>query len=477
LSSDKVTIRFEGKQLECRAGTSVAVALWENGVRHLSHSHKYGHPRGVTCARSQCTACLMRVDGVPNVRVCELPVAEGMAVQKQDAGTFYAAPMQKMLSVGGNLFPVGFYYKWFTRPATLSRFFLERIRPLTGVGRLPSEASLPELPEAPNENPIELPSTDLGHFDTLVTGAGPSGLQEALGTPGQIMVVDEHEEPGGQRFGALAELSRPGGLDLERFPVLAAAYRRLEALVEQFQAERGSDFRGGLRVIAGYSPNGLVLRDEQSLYTATFGNLVWSAGALDTLGLFPGNDTPGVLGPRALYRLLQRDGLNIEGQRVLVVGSGLDFWLSSALLARKGAQVSLVVTGSGWQSEVSAAVDLGWQLTTGLKLASIHERGEKSVEATFIPGTASPGPADSHLRLQAHFAVVCNRGKPVYDIPYQLGADLTLQQARGGFVPAQTADGRFSGPLNGNYRMTVTGEAAGCLPEEQADPSRKVEAS
>ena len=179
MSDGKVSIFFEGKPMGCRAGTTVGAALWEKGIRHLSHSHKYGNHRGLTCARSQCTACLMRVDGVPNVRVCELPVAEGMKVEKQDTGTFYGPPMQKMLSIGGNLFPVGFYYKWFTKPALISQFFLDMIRPMTGVGRIPDPASLPALPPAPEGNgPIEIPSTDLGHLDTLIIGAGPSGLAQ-----------------------------------------------------------------------------------------------------------------------------------------------------------------------------------------------------------------------------------------------------------------------------------------------------------
>ena len=104
MASDLVHIRFEGKTLECRPDTTVAVALWENGVRHLSHSPKYGRPRGLTCARGHCTGCLMRVDSIPNVRTCELPVREGMEVQRQDAGAFYAAPMQKILAAGHAFF-------------------------------------------------------------------------------------------------------------------------------------------------------------------------------------------------------------------------------------------------------------------------------------------------------------------------------------------------------------------------------------
>ena len=84
MAAEKVRIRYEGKNLDCRAGTSVAAALWENGVRHLSHSPKYGRPRGVTCARGHCTACLMRVDGIPNVRTENTLLKEGMVVRDQN---------------------------------------------------------------------------------------------------------------------------------------------------------------------------------------------------------------------------------------------------------------------------------------------------------------------------------------------------------------------------------------------------------
>jgi sarcosine oxidase subunit alpha len=467
LSHDRARIIFEGKPLECRADTTVAVALWENGIRHLSHSHKYGNHRGLTCARGHCTACLMRVDGIPNVRTCELPVTEGMKIEKQDAGAFYAPPMQKMLNIGGRLFPVGFYYKWFTRPGPVSRLFLDTIRPLTGVGRLPEKTSLLELPAAPEgEDPGTAPATDLGRIDTLIIGAGPAGLEQALEASGQLLVVDDHAQPGGQRYLTLKELNGPDGPNLDRFPVLAAAWRKLDPLVQRFQAERGADFRGGTKAIAGYAPHGILLKDKETLLTSTFGRLVWSAGALDTLGLFPGNDTPGLIGPRALYRLLTRDGMDVQNKRVLLVGSGLDLWLSAAVLAHRGAVVSLVVTGSGWQSEVSAAVDLGWQLTTGLQLAEVKPLGHNRIEAVFTPGRTAPGPVDSQLRLQADFAVICRRGKPTYDIPYQLGADMVNQPERGGFTSAEPEV-----ELAGVATLAFRGEAAGLLPVDMATPS------
>jgi len=475
VSKDNVTILFAGKSIACRADTSVGAALWENGVRHLSHSHKYGKPRGLTCGRGHCTSCLMRIDGVPNVRTCTTPVRDGMVVEKQDAGAFYGPPMQKVLSIGGNLFPVGFYYKWFTKPAVLSRFFLDQIRPLTGVGRIPdaSEATL-ALPAA--EDTETVPAKELGNVGTLVIGAGPSGLKAALDCDGPVTIIDDHLEIGGQRAAALETLSNLPGAGIERFELLVAAHKRMSQLKNDLSSRGNIHFLKGVRAIAGYRPAAVVLRDEFNLFTATFSNLVWSAGALDSLGLFPGNDTPGVIGPRAAYRLLQRDGLNVEGQRVLVIGGGLDFWLTAALLDSRGATVSLVMTESGSQSEVSAAVDRGWQLTTGLQLDHIGSDGEAALEATFTPRSTSPGPAHSQLSIKASFAVICGRGKPTYDIPYQLGLELSAQPERGGYAPKGIESDRFEGNLTGGQSILVCGEAAGCLPGQQALGNKKASA-
>jgi len=461
LARDKVRIQFEGKTLTCRPGTSLAVALWECDIRHISHSHKFGRPRGVTCARGHCTACLMRVDGIPNVRTCELEVREGMAVKIQDAGAFYAPPLQKVLeSAGHRFFPVGFYYKWFTRPPFLSRFFLDQLRPMTGVGRVPdSEVSLRPLPDAADSLPA---AEDLGRFRTVVIGAGPSGLTAAAAAEGPVLLVDDHLEPGGQRRGALAALHDHEENLLDRLPVLAAAWDRSETAVARGAALRTGAFRGATKVIAGYHPDGLLLRHEGRILTARCDDLVWAAGALDAAGLFAGNDVPGIIGPRALYRLAVRDGLDLVGTRALVTGSGLDFWLSAALLAVRGASLDLVVTGTGDRDEVAAAVAAGWSLHTGLDLAGVRSR-HLGLQAVFTPGLH----AAKRLELEADLLVVCSPGKPAYDIPYQMGVPLALKQGRAAFGPRVHETGGSGGlvsTVEGGGRVLWVGEAAGESP-------------
>ncbi len=87
----RVSFSFEGRTLFGYEGEPIAVALMDNGIKTLSHSKRYGRPRGFFCAIGNCCSCLMRVDGTPNTRTCVTALKKGMKIeiQKMEAG---AAP-------------------------------------------------------------------------------------------------------------------------------------------------------------------------------------------------------------------------------------------------------------------------------------------------------------------------------------------------------------------------------------------------
>jgi len=466
-----VTITVDGRDLTCAAGTSLAAALWNHGIRTLSHSHKYGRPRGFSCARGHCTNCLMRVDGVPNIRTCETTIRDGMLVTTQGAGPVYAAPMQRALSLGRRWVPVGFYYKWFTTPASLSRFFLERIRPLAGVGVLPDRVR--ELPATPATtlqlDSTQLDNTQLGHFETVIIGGGYSGLSAAGQSNETTLLIDDASAPGGQRWPALQHLAQdPAGTYL-KFPSLKAAQSRLKNALTIYRHRQNSvQFMGAAKAIAGYRPNVLVVRQGDRLCTTSFSRLVWAAGALDQIGLFPGNDSPGLIGPRALYRLLARDGLEVSGAHSLIIGSGLDFWLSAALLAHHGARVTLVLTDNDQVAEAGAAIALGWPLHTGFRLHEISAVSGGTLQASFAPSRGTVGNRRPQLRFGADLAVICLPGKPAYDIPHQLGAEMILNLPRGGYVPhgsQDRTDRAFDQTLSHGHTISYKGETLGLSAE------------
>lgn len=83
----KVTFFMDGQTMTGYAGEPIAVALKAAGVMIHRYTQKAHEPRGIFCAIGRCTDCVMIVDGVPNVRTCITPLAEGMRIQTQDGVT------------------------------------------------------------------------------------------------------------------------------------------------------------------------------------------------------------------------------------------------------------------------------------------------------------------------------------------------------------------------------------------------------
>lgn len=76
----EVTFAFAGRSVTARAGTTIAMALWEHGTQVLRHSSRDGAPRGVLCNMGVCYECLVRIDGAL-VRACTTVVRGGMVVE------------------------------------------------------------------------------------------------------------------------------------------------------------------------------------------------------------------------------------------------------------------------------------------------------------------------------------------------------------------------------------------------------------
>ncbi|MCK5847993.1 MAG: (2Fe-2S)-binding protein [Caldisericia bacterium] len=81
--SKKVTFFFDGKPIEGHENEPIAVALFEHGYKQLSESLVSHRSRGIFCCIGNCSSCLMKVDGMPNVRTCTKRIKSGMQVETQ----------------------------------------------------------------------------------------------------------------------------------------------------------------------------------------------------------------------------------------------------------------------------------------------------------------------------------------------------------------------------------------------------------
>jgi predicted molibdopterin-dependent oxidoreductase YjgC len=79
-----ISFTFNGMPLSGLEGDTIASALHACGVKTLRHSNEKNRPRGLYCAIGNCSSCLMKVNGIPNVRVCVETLQNGMIVETQN---------------------------------------------------------------------------------------------------------------------------------------------------------------------------------------------------------------------------------------------------------------------------------------------------------------------------------------------------------------------------------------------------------
>ena len=79
----EIVFTFDGKEMKGFEGEPIAMALHANDVRIYRITPEMKRPRGFFCAIGKSSSCFMVVDGVPNVRTCVTPLAQGMKVETQ----------------------------------------------------------------------------------------------------------------------------------------------------------------------------------------------------------------------------------------------------------------------------------------------------------------------------------------------------------------------------------------------------------
>jgi NADPH-dependent 2,4-dienoyl-CoA reductase/sulfur reductase-like enzyme len=164
------------------------------------------------------------------------------------------------------------------------------------------------------------------YADVLIIGAGPAGMAAALAAApsgARIVILDDNPAPGGQiwRDGPQAQL-----------PALARRMR------EQLQRCTNIRIHAASRVIACAGPSQLLVEDAEQGWRIAYDKLILCTGARELLLPFPGWTLPGVTGAGGLQALI-KGGLPVQGERVVIAGSGPLLLASAASAKHHGAQV------------------------------------------------------------------------------------------------------------------------------------------
>jgi sarcosine oxidase subunit alpha len=403
----KLRFRYDKKELEGEEGDTIASALHAAGVRTLTKSLKYDSPRGFFCGIGKCSSCLMRVNGIPNVRTCIAPLKEGISVEMQD--------------------------------------------------------KLAELPDAPFSRKPKKKMT----VDVLVVGAGPAGLSAAIESATQgatVLVVDENQVVGGQLvkqthkfFGSKQERAGTRGIDIAK---------ELEQRLFTLQKEGKITLMTNATVIGCYESTrklrfGVVERcDYQNrLYEVLCDAVIIACGAMENMLLFPGNDLPGVYGAGAVQTLMNVYGVK-PGDRVLMVGAGNVGLIVAYQLLQAGIKVDRVVeaapTIGGYHVHAAKLRRCGVPIQTSHSIKEVY--GDEKVEGAVIVELNEQWKPIPHTEEDIKCDTICLAVglTPSTRLLSQIGVALEFIPEAGGYVALH--DDSMKTSVKGVY---VAGDASG----------------
>ncbi len=376
----EVTFTFEGQQLTGYEGETIAAALHAAGVRYLHESAKKHRPRGLFCAIGNCSSCLMKVNGVPNVRVCVEPLREGIVVERQ-------------------------------------------------IGN--EKAKVDVSIEKKLSDHRELITTDV-----LVIGGGPAGMCasiEAAEAGAEVILLERSAKLGGQLvkqthkfFGSEKQDAGTRGIYIaDKIQDTISSMERIHVWTES--------------IAAGFYKDGIVMVDKNGTIEGIKAkSVIIATGAFEKNLVFPNNDLPGIYGAGAVQTLMNMEGV-VPAKNVLMVGAGNIGLIVSYQLMQAGVNVAAVIEAApgigGYLVHANKLRRAGVPIMTRhtIKCAYGKDRVEGAIiyelDEHFqpIPGTEQDVKCD----------VICMAVglAPLPELFFQAGCEMKFVPELGGYVP------------------------------------------
>ena len=270
---------FNGIKMKAYEGETIAAALYANGIKVFSHSIKFNRPRGFFCGIGKCSSCLMRVNGIPNVRTCITMVKEGMIVESDSR--------------------------------ELSENFSNK----------KSEIAI--------------------DAEIAIVGGGPAGLAAAIetGDNANVVIIDEQPRLGGQLikqthkfFGSSMEGAGKRGIEIAK-EMEEEAKKKARILLNTSVIgyyDRGYHFLVGVNKI------------DNILYEIKAKKIIFATGASENMLLFEGNDLPGIYGAGGIQTLMNVYGVK-PGKEGIIIGAGNVGLILAYQLLQAGVNVKAII--------------------------------------------------------------------------------------------------------------------------------------
>lgn len=289
---EPVEIRISETRLRAFASETIAAAALASGTRVMSRSLKYHRPRSFFCLEGHCSGCLVRLDGVPNMRACQSPCTPGAEAAGQNA---FPSTEVDLLGAVDFLFSRGLdHHTLMTGSSVLNKLANKVVRQLSGLGKLPARDAGP------------LPPVGERSVDACVIGGGPAGLAAALACVRaglSVVLVDDQLRAGGS-----LRCDPNTGRDHADRSVTEVVTAGVELLERSTAIGYFPEDDGGVLAVA--TPTQLIRVHARGW--------IWATGGYPVNLPFADNDRPGVIAARAVGRLLVDHGI-LAGDKVCIV--------------------------------------------------------------------------------------------------------------------------------------------------------------
>jgi methylglutamate dehydrogenase subunit C len=328
-----INFRFDGKAYIAQEGDTLAAALLRYGIGLVGRSFKYHRPRGIMTAGVEEPNALVTVGeggrAEPNTRATDVFVYEGLVAKSQNRWPNLSFDMGAVLGLAAPALSAGFYYKTFFGSAKKWMFYEYFIRKAAGLGNAPTLADPDRF------------SHRAAFCDVLVVGAGPAGMQAALGAAqdGKRVILveqdnilapsllrDRQEQDADWINATSARIRAAGGIILTRTTASGYWEHDLVTLTQRL-SEPGQIPAQGV---------------AQRLWHVRAGQVILATGSIERPMAFAHNDRPGVMLSQAVRSYVHRFGV-VPGKRVVIATNNDDAYKSAQALKDAGAHIVAIL--------------------------------------------------------------------------------------------------------------------------------------